>query len=137
MLPGVMFVVWSVWWCLAASACWHRSARAPREGFVSRAWWPLAPARAAGLSSLEPRLKAALPLLGILGQLYFNPFGIWWRAPLDVSGAHFELDNLGNCMRASAKPALARCVHSLRRPTSAQGSTRPCTPPSPSAASAT
>ena len=100
-LPGALFLIWGVWWALSASARWHHGARA-RDAFVARAWWPLAPARTGGWRSLEPRLKAALPALGVFVELYFHPGDLWFRAPMDATGAHFEPDNLNNCAQLQA-----------------------------------
>ena len=106
-LPGALFLIWGFWWALAASARWHHGARA-RDAFVARAWWPLAPARTGGWRSLEPRLKAALPALGVVVELYFHPGDLWFRAPMDATGARFEPDNLNNCAQLQAWRALRR-----------------------------
>ena len=78
------------------------------DAFVARAWWPLAPARTGGWRSLEPRLKAALPALGVVVELYFHPGDLWFRAPMDATGARFEPDNLNNCAQLQAWRALRR-----------------------------
>jgi hypothetical protein len=75
-LPGSFFLLWGVWWCLAASAEWHQRARVARGdaavAFRARAWWPLASHKSgsAWWVTLEPRLKALLPLAGVVVELW-------------------------------------------------------------------
>jgi hypothetical protein len=74
-LPGSFFLLWGVWWCLTASAEWHqraRSARGDAVAFRARPWWPLAPHKgsSAWWVMLEPRLKALLPLAGVVVELW-------------------------------------------------------------------
>lgn len=72
MLPAGFFFAWGAWWCLCLFST-YVGCLASKRPFVTRGWWglPCSPARLRGLP-LEPLVKVALPLVGILGELWLG-----------------------------------------------------------------
>ncbi len=133
MLPGSFFLIWGAWWLLAASTEWHARARGARaaghEPFCGRSWWPMN-AHRRSWARLEPRLKAFLPLAGVVVELWFHPGNVYFRRATDPQTGLFETDNINNCApQAAAPPLVSSAPHaSMRDGLALQGSTRRCTP---------
>ena len=72
MLPGSLFVVLGTWWALSVFILFLRS-RIARRPFLSRVWYCI-PGGPSWLRSapIEPLMKVALPLVGILGELWLG-----------------------------------------------------------------
>ncbi|QDZ17487.1 putative transmembrane protein [Chloropicon primus] len=103
-IPGAMWIIWAAWWHVNTSVCWVRgrikskrghlvpssslsssSAPGPRQvfshgrarSFSARPW---VEGVVPYTSLAEPVVKLALPLLGILGELYYKPVeNICWH----------------------------------------------------------
>ena len=102
-LPGVLFVILGTWWLLASAASFHQRRRGP---FRPQPWWPLTVASTTQhkrLVLLEPILLTALPLAGMVVELYFHPGDLWYRRATTPDGRAFESDNLNNCACAPSR----------------------------------
>ena len=96
-LPGVLFLVLGLWWLLASAASFHQKRRA---SFRPQPWWPVAAASETQyprLVMLEPLLLTAMPLVGVVVELYWHPGDLWYRQATTPDGERFEPDNLNNC----------------------------------------